>query len=42
LRADGGTAPPTLLTAAPDVKASFDAEVTPFFAIELVFPKLPL
>ncbi len=41
-RAEAGTAPPTLLTAAPDVKASFDAEVTPFLAIELVLPKLPL
>jgi hypothetical protein len=40
--ADAGTAPPTLLTAAPDVKASRDAEVTPFLAIPLVFPKLPL
>jgi len=42
LSADAGTAPPTLLTAAPEVKAARDAEVTPFLAIALVLPKLPL
>ena len=35
-RAEDGTAPPTLLTSAPEVNADLEAEVTPLRAIALV------
>jgi len=37
--AEAGTAPPTLFTAAPEVNAARDADVTPLCAIALAFRK---